>query len=94
MALSGMTPFPTRRNSNAHSRLRSRPEGYSQGLQKTFRLLKLREELFFSLELGWMDAAAAAAQPDRVLEVKHLVVDDVDLGLDSECDVRIGHSPG
>ena len=37
----------------------------------------MRKELFFGLELGGMNAAAAAAQPDRVLEVKHFVIDDV-----------------
>lgn len=41
------------------------------------RLSEMREELFFGLELGGMNAAAAAAQFDRVLEVKHFVIDDV-----------------
>ncbi len=46
-------------------------------LEELFRLVELREQLFFFLELRGMNAAARSAELDRMLEVKHLVVNDV-----------------
>ena len=40
-------------------------------------VFRTREEFFFGLEFRRMHAAAAAPQPDRVLQMEHLVVNDV-----------------
>lgn len=40
-------------------------------------LVELREEAFFGLELAGVDAAAAGFDADGVLEVEHLVVEEV-----------------
>jgi hypothetical protein len=50
---------------------------FLQVAQKLFYFSKLGEELFFGLKLGGVDAPSAAAQSYRVLEMEHLVIDDV-----------------
>src|SRR5579864_9168570 len=37
----------------------------------------MREQILFSLKLGWMHAAAATAQLHGIFQVEHLVIDDV-----------------
>ena len=49
----------------------------SQHLQERPGFLQLGKELFFGLELRAVDTAAAASQLHRVLEVQHLVINDV-----------------
>src|SRR5258708_921684 len=49
----------------------------SQALQERLRPLQLRKQLLLSLKLGGVYAAPAAAQPDRMLQVEHLVVNDI-----------------
>ena len=49
----------------------------SECLEERLRVGELRELFFFVLELPWMDTTPSAARPDRMLEVEHLVVDDV-----------------
>src|SRR5579871_6701983 len=46
-------------------------------LQEGVCLVYAREQLFFGLEFGGVDATAAAAQLYGMLQVQHLVVDDV-----------------
>src|SRR5207248_4546023 len=48
-----------------------------QNSQELLGEIKLRVLALFSLKLGRMDAAPAAAQPYRVLQMQHLVVHDV-----------------
>src|SRR5437899_1802576 len=48
-----------------------------KALQEGIGISHSREELFLGLELRGVDAAAAAAQLDGVLQVEHLVVNDV-----------------
>lgn len=48
-----------------------------QALQKRICFRQSREQLLLGVELGGVDAAAAAAQSDGMLQVQHLVVDDV-----------------
>src|SRR5580700_4331127 len=49
----------------------------SQPLQEGLRQLKLRKQLLLSLKLRRVHTAPAAAQPHWMLEMQHLVVDDV-----------------
>ena len=48
-----------------------------QALEEGVGVGDAREEFFFCLEVGRVHASAAAAQPDGMLQVEHLVVDDV-----------------
>src|SRR5579871_3409680 len=48
-----------------------------QSLQECLRLFHARKQLLFRLKLCRMDAAAAAAQFDRMLQVQHFVIKDV-----------------
>src|SRR3954466_8867085 len=49
----------------------------SQRLQKRLRTLQLREQIFFCIELARMDAPTTSAQLHRMLQVQHLVIDQV-----------------
>ena len=49
----------------------------SDDAQELFRMGQVREEVFFCLELARVDTPAAASQFDWVLQVEHLVVEDV-----------------
>src|SRR5690349_5533192 len=48
-----------------------------QSLQKRLGLLQLRKQILLRLKFGGMYAAPAAALLDRMLQVQHLVVEDV-----------------
>ena len=48
-----------------------------QLLQEAFNIFQLREQFFFCLEFRGVDATAAAAQPHRMFQMQHLVVNDV-----------------
>lgn len=49
----------------------------SKPLEISFGFLKLGKEALFRLKLAGVDAAAARLDPDRMLEVEHLVVEQV-----------------
>ena len=51
--------------------------GSSEEFEVGFRFFELREEAFFGLELAGVDAATASFDPDRMLQVEHLVVEEV-----------------
>ena len=48
-----------------------------KALEIGLRLFELREKPFLGLELAGMDAAAARFHPDRMFEMKHLVVQQI-----------------
>ncbi|WP_433973178.1 hypothetical protein [Tunturiibacter lichenicola] len=48
-----------------------------EALEVGFGGLEFREEALFGLELAGVDAAAASFDADRVLEVEHLVVEEI-----------------
>jgi len=48
-----------------------------QPLDEGERLGKMREACFFSLKFGRMDATPQAPSPDRVLQMQHLVIEQV-----------------
>jgi hypothetical protein len=50
---------------------------FSKALDEGEGFGELREERFLGFELAGVDAAAQAAHADRMLEVKHLVVEQV-----------------
>src|SRR5438874_11013141 len=49
----------------------------SEPFEKLPGFVKLREQFFFRLKVRRMHAAAAATELDRMLQVKHFVIDDV-----------------
>src|ERR1700728_674776 len=49
----------------------------SQSLQKSVGLCPVRKQLLLRLKLDRVHASAASPQPDGMLQMKHLVVDDV-----------------
>ena len=53
------------------------PSQSLQALDEGKSFGELRELGFFRLELTRMDAAPKPAHPDRVLEVKHLMVEQI-----------------
>ena len=42
-----------------------------------FCFVQMREQFFFCLEFSGMDAPSTASQLDRMLEVKHLVINQI-----------------
>jgi hypothetical protein len=57
--------------------LRNSRQCHSQALNEGESLGKSGEERLFGFECGGVDAAAESAHPDGVLEVEHLVIEQV-----------------
>src|SRR5580692_4791540 len=55
----------------------AKPSNRSEVLEKSFRLVQMREELFLCLEVRRMHAATAPAQFHGMFQMQHFVVNDV-----------------